>query len=158
MFKKELKNAFEGLISEEAMNDILNDNSAPEPLKEKAIDYILISVKTTPLENAPNNIANVTESLLSHKVILESIFSALIIVTIGAHDSEEPSASKRNNIVEDILDKYGDIVSIVHGNTKALVGLYGSSERIVWGSIISNFSDICSTLTRLDYGEAVEVN
>lgn len=149
---------FEGLISEDKLDDILGGNLTSESPKEKKINYILIRVKDTPLENTPDNVKNVAKSLLSHNIILESIFSSHILVTIGAHDCDEQSVSKRRSIVEDMLNKYRDIVSIAHGDLIALIGLYGANKYLIWGSIIPGFSEIIAELNTLEFGKAIEIN
>jgi hypothetical protein len=126
-------------------------------LANMLIDFVLIKVDLEPIESFLDRLDNLIGLVIANGATVETIMSCLVVATYGATKDHPASEEKRRMLVRQLTSKLKDPVAVVHGRRFAWVGIYGSSRRITYGSIIPDMLQYLTILDNLVFGESAAI-
>lgn len=150
-----LKKSVGQFLSPKSIKNILSSNIDIAKLHEKEIEYLFILTK----ENLRTNqiISDVLDTISNHEGMIESITGPFIVVLYGVPLPQPNAKEKRQLLAEELLKKFENSLSIVHGRAICHVGTVGNKSRFTYTAMIPSYKEKLSILSSLDYGKQVEL-
>ncbi|WP_035277857.1 hypothetical protein, partial [Desulforegula conservatrix] len=151
---KYIKKSFGQFLSPKLIEDVLSSNIDIPELHEKEIEYLFILAK----EGLRTNqiISDVLDIISNYEGMVESITGPFIVVLYGVPLPQPNAKEKRQRLTDELLSKFEDSVSIVHGNTTCRVGTVGNKSRFAYTAMIPSYKEKLKILSSLEYGNQVE--
>ena len=155
--EKYLRNIFSKYIEPEKINSILNNpNNILNNLNEKEVDFIIIKIDEKKLIKNLKLFSSAIEIVLPSGCV--DIVANLIFVYLNIPMKISNDSKTRIQLVDELLNKLNDSISLAHGNKKCRYGSYGSEKRMNYGVLIPEISNIIAKLDKLPNGKAIEIN
>jgi hypothetical protein len=130
------------------------DGPLPPP-HYREVDFLIVHLREEPAEALAQRVAAVTDSAVSHGAMVESIHSSIVVLSYGALQGDTPRDT-RASLVRAILARLPRDASVAHGQRRCLVGSFGSSGRLTFGSQIPGFGQLVKAAVDLDFGRSLE--
>jgi hypothetical protein len=152
---------FSELVSEDFIEDILSgefDEKLPS-LKEANIEYVLVGVRGETPALVSQHIGIVVDTAMRHGAIVDSVVSALVVVTFGMLPFQAGTDAEGNRftLVNALQQEMGAHIKIVHGAETGCFGSLGSETRTTFSFLIPGFLDALGVLGRLEFGAIQEM-
>ena len=132
-------------------------------LEQRDIYFALITVRDDDgIQIARDRVSKVVDLSVSHGGYVETIFMSLLFVSFGvlpepsAGDVEENSI-RVNKFLASIQEYLLENVTILHGQTNALVGYLGNNSKCYYGCILPNIKNLILELLSIPYGSVKEM-
>ncbi len=154
---EKIKKAFGQYIPANIIDNLMSADNVSFELIEKEIDYAFILVSESSIESVPQIIKAVLDIAEKHEGMVESITGPLIIVLLGIPQPQDNAQKRRHALVVDLHESLGASISIVHGNTKCLVGTVGNKNRSTITALIPNYKEKLKLLSNMEYGQQLEI-
>ena len=147
------------LLSKFVTPNILNEvtskqTQATRELIEKQIEFVCIAVRGETPEIISQRMGIVAELAVSHKAMVDNMFSGIVIVTFGIIDFD--SSRDRDGLSIAILKELQENAKFIYGSTIAHCGNIGSPRLMAFSFVIPGFLDVLSELRNLPFGEKKE--
>ena len=136
--------------------NVANLELAPIEVATRTIDFVLVRLCEEPPSGVPVRVAEACQIAVSHQATVESIVSSILIATFGAIDASETHPRRRLDLANSLLDSLGSDVAVVHGQCRSLVGAFGASGCLSYGSQIPEFQDLLAQLLAIEFGTVAE--
>ena len=157
--QKKIQDIFLKYVSRKTYNEILSGKHIPSlgQLKTALIHYVLIEVKDQPIERTSELITSAVEILETKKMVVDTIFSNLIVSTLGLHTLAKDPRIHLQDVSDSLLKNLGNDIKIATGEAEGLVGLWGTPTCLCHGPLIPNFLSKIVVLNGVQYGNSVIV-
>jgi hypothetical protein len=160
--KKYIRDTFEKFVSKDVVKELFDNPDklevAIKKVKEKTTDFVIIRINDSDLNNLPKSIEQLYIFLEAYNnIIVDNIFSSFILVYFFQADEYIDYSNERNNLVNDLIDEFKNLISIIHGSNKCLFGNFGSDYKMIFTILIPQFNEIIKKLSILNPGEKTEV-
>jgi hypothetical protein len=120
------------------------------------VEFALVLVTAGSDAQLEYTVRAVAANAKAHDGIVLQILGSLVLVgfsgVVGC-----ASESRRQAFVAHVCSSYRLFTRIVHGEVNALVGTFGYEARMTYTVIPDDFGSIIERLSKLKYGEAVEI-
>ncbi len=160
--QKYITETFEQFVSKDVVKELFDN---PDKLrieirktKEKTTDFVVIKIDDSVLNKLPKLIEQLYIFLEDYNnIIVDNIFSSFILVYFFQADEYIDYSNERNNLVNDLINEFKFLISIVHGSNKCLFGNFGSDYKMIFTILIPQFNNIIKKLSILNPGEKTEI-
>lgn len=153
--EEQIAKLFGKILSEEARHN-LTTTEVPK-LSQATIDFILVKLREQSLADFQVDLDSIITTAKQHQAIIEVIASTMVLITYGATNVCPPSVEKRKQLVNALMEQLREKIAIVEGRQDTLVGAYGNTVRMTFGSILKNWWCLLKELEALEYGTTKEM-
>ncbi|MGJ4952296.1 hypothetical protein [Bradyrhizobium sp. HKCCYLS20291] len=145
--RKRLRAVFGDFLSKEALDTIAQGNAPMPPLERSMVCHVLLQVRDDTAEDVSQNVSDVSELLVREGAMIENILSSLVSAAF-------PLQASRLDAIEAALGRLGPNVRAVYQAGEYPRGMFGSSSRFAYGTVVPHMSMAMERLLRLEFGRA----
>lgn len=127
-----------------------------EGLVARELDYVLVRVRPEPLSLGLSLMQAVIEEGGRSGATVGEIVSTLVVLYFGLVTTEPEAGNLRRCLVARLTEHYSEHIAVVHGSAVWPVGMIGSTERMAFGPISNELTELLGEALRLPLGEVLE--
>ena len=150
---KAIEKSFSKFIDERIVRLMLKN---PEDLemKNRKINFAMILAKDD--SSTRERISEVVSYAQKHDAMIDSITGTLITIYFGVPLDQPDQRQMRKAFVNEISEKLGPSLTIVHGECECPVGSVGNEKRLSYTALLPKYKSKLNKLTALDFGQIIE--
>jgi hypothetical protein len=147
------------LADEVADEPVRNPRPPRLDLQPASICFILLQVRDEPVEQAAAAIATAMDLIVRRSGLIMNVMSSMMLAVFGLPESDDAAKDRdqQAKTIARLVTELGPDVRLVYGTVDGLVGTYGSSERVTYGTLLPGFARYLNALTALEFGKSAEI-
>jgi hypothetical protein len=161
--RKCIVQAFSKYLSPEMIDSLVRDPSrlarTGRDLRTAEIDFLVLQVCDDVLEDVPKHLEAAFDIVMDFDGTIVSTMSSVMDVAFGipirgdmrSHADECAGAAAR------LVAELGSNVRVVFGRANGLYGIMGGEQRVVYGTVVPNFTPVPKTLIATEFGRSVRI-
>jgi hypothetical protein len=99
----------------------------------------------------------VAELAIKHDGTAEVLVSSLVVVTFGTRHGRSQPGSLRHTFVEELRQRLGSSLKIVHGMANGHFGNFGGHKRFAYTFLVPKFDAVLGRLGQIEFGTVEEL-
>lgn len=152
-----LAGAYASVLSDAVVAKLRENPSAPRGVVAVSLHFLVIQLRDDRLESIPKLLARVFDIACEHQCVVDGVMSSYVTAYVMPIEDDGEAAARSLSLTSHLLSDLRESVKVAYGKKDCLQGVVGSHQIFRYGFFLENFSEIVCQLSKLRFGNSVEL-